>query len=135
MRRTIICKARVVVEKDTPIATREEDTEMAEESGTEARTGWSPLESHREDATERSREMIELEQESDCVQSQVSSANPEEDADEPMDEVSMSGLPGEGREVFVESSVTPDRGSPDIIILDTFDRAEEETARNKGWPN
>jgi hypothetical protein len=51
-----------------------------------------------------------------------------------MDEDTMSDLPGEGVQVTVESSKTPETTSSAIVIPDSSDGAEELTVKSRSWP-
>jgi hypothetical protein len=126
---TVICKARVAVVPDL-----DEDMEDAEDVGVEAETDQKASGSPREEATGKSMETTRLKQESDQNLSQVHDTTSERDVGEPMDEDTMSDLPGEGVQVTVESLKTLERKPSAIVIPDSSDGAEELTAKDRGWP-
>jgi hypothetical protein len=103
----------------------EEDMEDAEDIGVEAETDQVSLKTLGDEVRGKSREPTELKQEPDQIQSQVHDTASEHDVGEPMDEDTMSDLPGERAQVTLESSKTPDRGFSETVIPDSFDGAEE----------
>lgn len=127
MRRTVVYKARVAVERDVP--SRTEDTEMAESLDAEAKPDLMSQMSPEERSTEKILETIELEQEPDLARDQVYDAISQEPIDELVDDDPISDLPGEE-----EIPRTPDRGFLETVIPDSFDRAEEERVRGSSWP-
>jgi hypothetical protein len=128
MRRTVVCKARVAVERDVP--SRTEDTEMAGGPDVEAKPDLMSPMSPEERATEQILETIELEHEPDLAHDHVQDAIPQEYVDDSVDDDPMSDLPEEE-----EIPRTPERGFSETGIPDSLDRAEEERVRGSSWPN
>jgi hypothetical protein len=121
----------IIEDSGTPSMTAE-DTEMAENSGVEAKTDSKLPESPREQATEKILETIELEQNPDWIQRQSQDAITQEGVGEAMNEDTMSVFSEEAGEEYCQ---TPERGSSEIVIPDSFDGAEEETVRSRSWPH
>jgi hypothetical protein len=120
-----------IEEPRTPSMTAE-DTEMAENSGVEAKTDSKLPESPRERATEKILETTELEQNPDWIHRQSQDAITQEDVDETMDEDTMRGFSEEAGEEYFQ---TPERGSSEVVIPDSVDVAEEKIVSSRSWSN
>jgi hypothetical protein len=120
-----------IEESRTPSMTAE-DTEIAENSGVEAKTVSKLPESPGERATEKILETTEPQQNPDWIQRQSQDAIPQEDVDETMDEDTMRGFSEEAGEEYFQ---TPERESSEVVIPDSVDVAEEVMVSSRSWSN
>ncbi|KAH0390434.1 hypothetical protein KCU89_g15597, partial [Aureobasidium melanogenum] len=132
-KRTVICRARVVVKSRLPTMTNamEQDTTMSEGLDDETEAGAETTEGVEEEVADKS---LGIEK-----QSRTSSRGLEKfgerDVDEPMDEDPRVDALRAGSRIYVDLSESPEREYPESGILDSFDRDEEETmGQSRRWP-
>lgn len=131
---TVVCKARVAV-KSEPSSTREdigEDTVMSDGiDDDEAKTELEATENLEASVIKKSSESVELQ----GIQNEDQDDTKEGDSGEHMDEGPTTDALRTGIHISVERLETPERRLPEVIILDSFDRDEEETIdQGRRWP-
>ncbi|KAG9669467.1 hypothetical protein KCU95_g17543, partial [Aureobasidium melanogenum] len=129
-KRTVICRARVVVKSHLPTMTNAmgQDTKMSDGLDDETKTG---VESVEEEVTDKSPDIGKKSR----IWRQDLDKVGERDVGEPMDEDTMVDALRAGSGVYIDLSETPERESSESGIPDSYDRAEEETIdQGRCWP-